>query len=95
MRHHHPVCLQLVCDTNGIHEGGAVVMDFFFMERSSAAALSGPLCMKSTSSSNSPRTKRRLLISKLELVKNISQTSVADDVIDETDADLLRTMNIF
>lgn len=62
----------------------------FFMKGSSTVALDAHLCLKPTSSQNTPRVKEEMLRTYLEVVNSLLHIYATDNVIAETGAALTR-----
>lgn len=72
---------------NGIHEGAAMWVLFFFMMKPVAAALNAIVSLPSKSCR---RQKEGNLTSYCEVVNNLLETYATDDVIVETEAEIMR-----
>lgn len=77
-----------MCDTDRIHEGAASWPFYVFMEGSSTATLNARVFVKSTSSSNTPGARERILRTYHEAVNHLVQSYAADVVITEANAAL-------
>lgn len=80
--------LKLSCSINGIYEGAAICLFHFFMNGSSAAALSARLCLQLASSSYTPTTLWGLLRNYQKAVNYFPQTWATAEPIAETNATL-------
>lgn len=78
---------KLACDTNGVHEGAAMWLLHFFMKKPAAAALNSRISLPSKSHR---RHKEGTLTTYCEVVNYLLETYATDDVIAETDAEILR-----
>lgn len=79
---------KLDCDTNGIHEVVAMWLLHFFMNKQAAAALDSTIALCAKSSQK--RQKEGTLTKYCEVVEYLLDTYVTDDVIPETDAEIMR-----
>lgn len=76
----------LGCDANGVHEGAAFWLLYFFMEHLAVAALSACIAIRSKLHK---RQEGGLVTSSCEVVNYLLETYSTDDVIAETDAHMM------